>query len=138
MERELWPSLYSLLREVGDDFVQKDVSYQPWVIVAVLLWAASHDRDRKWACQRRHWSTTRHRPGRLPSQATVSRRSKDIAVGMVFAALEQRIRQMQRPRLLAFIDGKPFEVVATAPAGWPKATKSTRFGPIAPCPRCGR
>jgi len=110
LERELWPSLYSLLREVGDAFHQRDVSYQPWVIVAVLLWAALHERDRKWACQRRHWSTTRHRPDRLPSQATVSRRAQDIAVGMLLRALEDRIRAFGAPRLLAFIDGKPFEV----------------------------
>ncbi len=72
MERELWPSLYRLLREVGDAFRQSDVTYQPWVVVAVLLWAALHDRSRGWACQLRHWSTTRRRPGRLPSEATIS------------------------------------------------------------------
>jgi hypothetical protein len=110
MERELWPSLYTLLRDLGNDFRQKDVSYQPWVIVAVLLWAALHDRSRSWACQRRHWSTTRRRPDRLPSEATITRRANDIAVGMLLRAIEERIRAAHDPRLLAYIDGKPLVV----------------------------
>ena len=43
-ERELWPSLYRLLREVAMDFPQKYVQMQPWVRVAVMLWAALLDR----------------------------------------------------------------------------------------------
>jgi len=44
MERELWPPLYRTIQEVAKDFSQKYVSYQPWVLVAVPLWAALHDR----------------------------------------------------------------------------------------------
>ena len=72
MERELWPLLYRFVREVARDFSQKYVQHQPWVLVAVMLWAALHDRPVSWACQRRHWSTTTLRPGRLPSPATTS------------------------------------------------------------------
>ncbi len=46
MERELWPTIYRLLRDEGADFSQKSVQYQPWLIVAVLTWAALHDRPR--------------------------------------------------------------------------------------------
>jgi hypothetical protein len=122
MERELWPSLYSLLCEVGNDFVQKDVTYQPLVIVAVLLWAALHDRSRQWACQARHWSTTRRRPATIPSASTISRRADDIAVGMLLRALEERIRAAQDPRLLAYIDGKPLVV------GPPSKDPDAKFG----------
>jgi hypothetical protein len=110
MERELWPLLYPLLREVGADFRQTNVTFQPWVIVAVLLWAALHDRSRSWACQRRHWSTTRRRPHRLPCEATISRRANDIAVGLLLRALEERLRAATHPGLRAFIDGKPLLV----------------------------
>jgi hypothetical protein len=120
MERELWPSLYRLLREVGNDFRQKDVSHQPWVIAAVLLWATLHDRSRSWACQWRHWSTTRRRPQRLPSEATVSRRANDIAVGMLLRAVEERIRAHGQPRLLSVLDGKP--LVVGGPSKDPDAT----------------
>ena len=37
MERELWPLLYRLLQSVAKDFHQKNVTYQPWILVAVLL-----------------------------------------------------------------------------------------------------
>ncbi len=67
MERELWLPLYRLLIEMAASFHQKYVRYQPWVLVAVLLWAALHDRPIFWACQRRHWSTTTLRPTCLPS-----------------------------------------------------------------------
>ena len=75
MERELWPPLYHLLLDTATGFRQKYVQHQPWVLAAVVLWAALHDRPVSWACQRRHWSTTTLRPGRLPSPATVSRRA---------------------------------------------------------------
>src|SRR5579871_1176008 len=110
MERELWPPLYRLLRQVGNDFRQKYVSYPPWVLVAVMLWAALHDRPISWACQRRHWSTTRLRPWRLPSPATLSRRIDSVAVGLFWNALEQRLRGSGVPALVAFVDGKPLPI----------------------------
>ena len=61
MERELWPPLYHVLCDVAKDFTQKYVSYHPWVLVAVLCWAALHDRPLSWACNPRPWSTTRLR-----------------------------------------------------------------------------
>ena len=81
MERELWPPLYRLLRATAKDFHQKYVQYQPWVLVAVLLWTALHDRPVSWACQRRHGSTTTLRPWTLPSASTLSRRLDGVAVG---------------------------------------------------------
>src|SRR5207249_2255195 len=53
VERELWSILYPLLRRVGNDFSQKYVRYQPWVLVAVTLCAALHDRPISWACDAR-------------------------------------------------------------------------------------
>ena len=110
MERELWPPLYRLVREVGKDFVQKHVSYPPWVLAAVLLWAALHDRTLAWACQRRHWSTTTLKPGRIPSASTLSRRLYSVGMGLFLRALEQRLRDTQEPRLVAWLDGKPLPV----------------------------
>lgn len=110
MERELWPPLYRLLREVAKDFRQKYVHYQPWVLVAVLLWAALHDRPVSWACQPRHWSTTTLRPARVPSPATMSRRIDGVAVGLFWRALERRLRDGGPPALVAFVDGKPLPI----------------------------
>jgi len=110
MERELWPSLYRLLRAVAKDFSQKYVHHQPWVLVAVMLWAALHDRSVSWACQKRHWSTTTLRPGRIPSESTLSRRGDDVGVGLFWRAVEQRIRDGAEPALVAFVDGKPLTI----------------------------
>ncbi|HEY7311582.1 MAG TPA: transposase, partial [Gemmataceae bacterium] len=110
MERELWPLLYRLLRSVAKDFHQNNVTYQPWVLAAVLLWAALHDRPLAWACQLRHWSTTRLRPVQLPSPATLSRRLYKVGMGLFLRTLEQRLRDSGQPRLVAFLDGKPLVV----------------------------
>jgi len=110
MERELWPVLYRLLRQTASDFHQKYVRHQPWTLVAVALWAALHDRPLSWACRAHNWTTTRLRPFRLPSASTLSRRLFSVGVGLLWRALEQRIRDAGEPRLLSFIDGKPLTV----------------------------
>jgi hypothetical protein len=112
MERELWPLLYRILRRVANDFSQKGVQFQPWVLVAVTLWAALHDRPISWACGRKNWSTTSLRPWRIPSASTISRRAHGVAVGIFRRAVEQAIRDSQEPALVAFIDGKPLSIPA--------------------------
>ena len=110
MERELWPLLYRELRACANDFRQKYVHIQPWALVACLLWAALHDRPASWACKPRNWSTTRLRPRRLPSPSTLSRRGYGVAAGLLWRALEQRLRGRGEPALAAFLDGKPSPV----------------------------
>lgn len=112
MERELWPVLYRTLKEVAKDFSQKYVQIQPWVLVAVLLWAALHDRPVSWACAPKHWSTTTLKPPRLPSASTMSRRVDGVGVGLVWRALAQRLRGRahEYPGLIALLDGKPLPV----------------------------
>lgn len=127
MERELWPPLYRLLRQVGKDFSQKYVQYQPWVLLAVMLWAALHDRPASWACQQRHWSTTTLRPLRLPSASTLSRRIDGAGAGPLWRALEQRLRGSGRPALVAFVGGKPL------PIGGCGKGPDARFGRGAGC-----
>jgi hypothetical protein len=110
MERELWPPLYHLLLDTAKDFHQKYVQYQPWVVVAVMLWAALHDRPVSWACQPRHWSTTTLRPTRLPSASTISRRVDSVGAGLFWNELERRLRDSDQPALVAFVDGKPLPI----------------------------
>src|SRR5438067_12682974 len=101
MERELWPRLYHTLQEVAKDFQQKYVSYHPWVLVAVQCWAALHDRPLRWACNPQHWSTTRLRPGRIPSPSTLSRRGQGLAVAAFLRLVEQRLRQRGEAHLVS-------------------------------------
>jgi Transposase DDE domain len=127
MERELWPVLYRVLRETGKDFHQKYVQIPGWILVAVMLWAALHDRPVCWACQKRHWRTTTLRPFRLPSAATMSRRIDSVGIGLVWHAVEQRLRNTGDPALIAFIDGKPL------PIGGNGKDPDARFGRAAGC-----
>jgi hypothetical protein len=112
MERELWPLLYRTVRAVAADFQQKYVQIPGWVVLVTLLWAAIHDRPVSWACQPANWATTRCRPHRLPSQATMSRRADGVGLGLLWRAVEQRLREQSaaRPGLAAFLDGKPLTV----------------------------
>jgi hypothetical protein len=122
MERELWPPLYRCLQEVARDFHQKYVQYQPWVIVAVLLWAALHDRPVSWACEPAHWSGTRLRPARLPDQSTVSRRLRRTATDCFLNRLSERLRGEGLPALALALDGKPLLV------GGNSKDREARFG----------
>ena len=109
MERELWPRLYRIVREVEASIRQKTVRYQPGIILAVYFWAVLHDRPVSWACDERNW-TTPLRPGWLPSPATMSRRLRSLAVAALLRAIEVRLRESQEPELLRVIDGKPLPV----------------------------
>lgn len=109
MERELWPPLYRSLLDVAADVRQKGTTYQPGLIVAVLLWAALHDRPIQGACDPRNWHTPL-RPIKLPSPATMSRRLGDIAVAVILRAMERRLRESRPPDLVQVIDGKPLPV----------------------------
>jgi hypothetical protein len=110
MERELWPPLYQMVREVAAEVSQKYVQYQPWVLAAVFLWAALHDRPISWACQKRHWSTTTLRPARLPSPATISRRINSAGLALFWRMLQERLQRGVPPVLVAFLDGKPLPI----------------------------
>lgn len=110
MERELWPLLYHYVRLTAKGFRQKYVQIQPWIVVATMLWAALHDRPLTWACNPAHWSTTKLRPPRIPSQPTMSRRVDSVATGLFWHRLEQNLHGSDHPALLAFIDGKPLPI----------------------------
>lgn len=111
MERELWPLLYHELREAANDFRQKYVQIPGWVLVAVSLWAALHDRPVAWACDGRNWGTTSLRPWKLPSPSTMSRRAYSVGTGLLWRALQDRLRALgPPPALVAMLDGKPLPV----------------------------
>jgi len=110
VERELWPRIYHELREAARGTAQKHAHYHPWVIAAVLLWAALHDRPVSWACRAENWSTTRLRPGELPSAATVSRRARRAVFGVFLNRVADRLRGDGPPDWELMIDGKPLPV----------------------------
>ena len=110
MERELWKVVYTRLKRVARRFHQKYVQLQPWRIAAVLLWAALHDRPVSWACDKRNWRTTRLKPGRLPSESTVSRRAQKTTFGLFLNRLTDELKGTGPPAWELVIDGKPLPV----------------------------
>jgi len=112
MERELWPLLYRTVREVARGFTQKYVHIPGWVLLVTMLWAALHDRPVSWACQPANWKSTRLRLDHLPSPSTMSRRVDGAGLGLLWRAVEQRLRKLSAaaPGLVAFLDGKPLPV----------------------------
>jgi hypothetical protein len=110
MERELWPRIYHELREVARATRQEGVHYHPWVIAAVLPWAALHDRSVAWACDPLNWSTTRLRPEEIPSEATMSRRARKTAFAVFLNRVAARLRGDGPPGWELVVDGKPLPV----------------------------
>lgn len=73
MERELWISLYGIVRRLDKRW--GSWKYSASDIVAVYLWAAVHDRPMSWAVRTEHWPEEL-RPKHFPSQSTLSRRMR--------------------------------------------------------------
>jgi len=97
----------------------------------VLLWASVHDRSPSWACQAENWPDDL-RPNPLPSQPTISRRSKTVEVLQLLAAVE-RLRSERPTEFALTVDAKPLTVGSYSrdpdttwghvPRGWGKGYK---------------
>ena len=112
MERKRWNELYCLAMELSRGWPDGHV-YRAAFIVGVYLWAAAHDRPVVWACEPINWPTEM-KIGRLPSQATMSRRLQSSAVKNLLVLVEDAMcRLTTSPEAAAeplVIDGKPLTV----------------------------
>jgi hypothetical protein len=124
MERELWPLVYRALRAAARGTAQKYTHFHPWVIAAVLLWAALHDRPVAGACDPANWRTTRLRPAELPSAATVSRRAARTMFGVFLNRVAARLAGGGPPAWELVVDGKPL------PVGRCSKDRDARAGPL--------
>jgi len=108
MERDVWRMLAAALRRLprGRDGRQL---YSDSDIIAIVLWAAQHDRSINWACQRGNWPKEAWRR-RLPDQSTVSRRLRRGSVPTILFMLVTFWHASQQPTRLAILDGKPLEL----------------------------
>src|SRR6187401_262324 len=79
MERELWLALYKLAWACDPAPYWELVKYREFEIVSVYLWAVLHERAVCWACHPINWPKALW-PGKLPSQATMSRRLRTTEV----------------------------------------------------------
>ena len=109
MERELWRWIVWALRRLPRRWPLRGV-YDNREVLAVLLWAAMHDRSVSWACRRGGWPLQAWRR-RLPDQSTMSRRLRDPLLSEDFARLVV-ILQRRGPAAgtTLIVDGKPLAV----------------------------
>lgn len=108
MERDIWRMLAATLKVLPRGSGRRQV-YWDADIIAILLWAALHDRSINWACRRSSWPKEAWRR-RLPDQSTVSRRLRSASVQTVLLMLVTCWHAAQPPALLAILDGKPLEL----------------------------
>ena len=112
MERELWIVLKWGLRRLPRRWPRNAV-YHNNEIIAVLLWAALHNKPISWACRRSSWPVQAWRQ-RLPDQSTMSRRLRCPGVWQDLRLLLDRIQSRWGDAsghgCTFIIDGKPLPV----------------------------
>lgn len=108
MERELWRWIVSALKRTPPTRPRNAV-YTDQQIVAILLWAALHDRPVSWACQRRNWPMQAWRRA-LPDQSTMSRRLRKPAIADLLLAVLMSVQRAFGQGEVLVVDGKPLEI----------------------------
>jgi hypothetical protein len=108
MERELWRIIVAALKGIPPTRPRNAV-YTDGQIVAVLLWAALHDRPVSWGCQRRNWPVQAWRRP-LPDQSTMSRRLRRAATRDLLGALLMALQRTLGESNVLVVDGKPLEL----------------------------
>ena len=109
MERELWRWIARGLKRLPR-WRPRGAVYDSRVVLAVLLWAALHERSISWACQRQHWPMQAWRRV-LPDQSTMSRRLRDPRVFEDLVRLLAIVQRALGPvQGTLIVDGKPLAV----------------------------
>jgi hypothetical protein len=110
MEGQLFELLYALIVPLGVLRPRKKGQiFSDSRIALVLLWAALCNRPRSWALQPRNWH------GRcpwllLPSNGTLSRRSRSIGVWLILVQVFDLLNSLQVPSMFKRIDAHPLTV----------------------------
>lgn len=122
MERELFSLLMDALRALpGSRRRPPKGTYRDLDVLAVVLWAALHDRPISWATQRRHWPPhDRRRP--LPSGSTVSRRSNTPEITATLTVLILALHDEGDGQETLVVDGRPLKIAPHS------ADPDARFG----------
>lgn len=104
MERGIWNVLMEAMRRVRPRSPVR-AAYSNRDVLAVLLWAALHDRPISWACRRSNWPAAAWRR-RLPDQSTMSRRLREPALLDDLLTLIARAQREVPDAAVLAVDGK--------------------------------
>lgn len=115
MERSTWRVVTAALKKLPRR-CSRGQQYSSKAVLAVLLWAALHDRSILWACRRHHWPVQAWRR-RLPDQSTMSRRLREPEILADLSTLLEIIQDRFDPgnvddgdASLVRVDGKPLAI----------------------------
>jgi hypothetical protein len=113
MDRELWASVLRAIRcaaaQVGWNGGRRRPVYPNWLIVAMYVWSAWHDRTLCWACRRGSYGSL-FRPRALPSVSQFSRRVRSADCQRILQLTHDAFAQRGRPAHVAVVDGKALPV----------------------------
>lgn len=110
MERELFKLLMSALAGLpGIRRRPHKATFTDYDVLAVLLWAALHDRPISWAARRCNWPV-HDRVRALPSGATMSRRLRGASIGRWLDLLREAIALPGEGARTLVIDGRPLTI----------------------------
>ena len=108
MERDIWTRMMTALKHLPRTRPRNAV-YTHGQVLAVLLWAAIHDRPISWACERANWPMQAWRRS-LPDQSTMSRRLRHPRTLEVLWALLIAVQGDRPVGGVLVADGKPLEL----------------------------
>lgn len=110
MERDLWNRITAALKRLPRRR-PAGALYDNRQIIAIVLWAALHDRSVSWACRRENWPVQAWRRD-LPDQSTMSRRLRnDHGLSADFRTLASILqRGIDDEGAVLVVDGKPLRV----------------------------
>src|SRR2546423_4361613 len=131
MELERWAELSAAVSAVAADWKgnPRD-THSTALIVRVHLWAVSHDRPTGWACEPGNW-TPATRPGVLPDQSTMVRRTRREDFMSFMRRVGQRLNGKPSAGLVKVVDGKALELpnhTADPDATWGRGVSRTSVG----------
>jgi hypothetical protein len=117
LDRDTWQIVIASVRRAARAIKSpgRRPLYPNWLIVAMYLWAAWHDRCLSWACDRVHYNTLFRPRHTLPSISQFTRRIKtDVCQAILQRVHDDLAAQGIVTPPLGYIDGKPMLVSAVS------------------------
>ena len=115
MDRDQWSVVLGAVKRASRQVArrhppQRRPRYADWLIAAMYLWAAAHDRPQSWACDRSHYSGVFRPRGRLPSVSQFNRRVRSHRVQAILQETHRLLAGSPASAALSYLDGKPMLV----------------------------
>jgi len=108
MERDLWKTIIAAIKALPPRSPRNSV-YTNKHILAVIFWAALHDRPILWACKRSSWPIQAWRRI-LPDQSTMSRRMREPMLLEDIGWIIERVQRALPEHRLLLTDGKAYPI----------------------------